>query len=208
MEIFIARHGQTNLNKEKRLAGNTNLAQLNTKGREHAKKLAEFLADKKIEEIFSSPLNRARDTATPISDKINKKVKINKNLREFDFGIMDGRRERGKGKEGLVKRRVDLNYKFTKGDSYASTIKRVSKFIKKLLKKKYKKVLIVGHGGVNRSILTILTKQDLIKYPEKLDTINCPNDVIYKFNTKTKKLNWINTTTNKKGNRLLRRTSY
>ncbi len=208
MEIFIVRHGQTNLNKEKRLAGNSNMAQLNAKGKRHAKKLGEFLGDKNIDMIFSSPLDRAKDTAAPISKKLNKKIKTIKNLREFDFGEMDGKEEVGVVLDGLIKRRLDLDYKFPKGESYNKTLRRVNKFIKKLLNKKYERVLIVGHGGINRSVLAILTNQNFKKFPKKLDTINVPNDIIYKFNTETKKVSWVNKTTKERGRGLLRRTGY
>ncbi|MAG39783.1 hypothetical protein CMI41_02345 [Candidatus Pacearchaeota archaeon] len=205
MEIFIARHGQTNLNKDKRLAGNSNLAQLNQRGKQHANRLAEFLEDKDIDEIFSSPLDRAKNTAKPIARKIKKKVKIDKRLREFDFGRLDGSKEEGEATEDLLKRRKDLNYKFPRGESYDIVIKRVGKFIKKISNKKYKRILIVGHGGVNRVILSKLINQNLTNHPEKLDTIDCTNEIVYIFNTETNKLRWISTRNNKSGNGLLKR---
>ena len=54
----------------------------------------------------------------------------------------------------------------------------------------------------------IIYNQNFKKFPKKLDTINVPNDIIYKFNTETKKVSWVNKTTKERGRGLLRRTGY
>lgn len=55
-----------------------------------AEKLGHALKNKEIEAIYSSPLQRALDTAEAIAQYHNLKVNIDKGLREIDAGDMEG----------------------------------------------------------------------------------------------------------------------
>jgi broad specificity phosphatase PhoE len=61
-KIILIRHGETEWNKEEIFRGRVNI-ELNETGLKQARLLAEFLADLKIEAIYSSPLKRASKTA-------------------------------------------------------------------------------------------------------------------------------------------------
>ena len=115
MKIIIARHGKTNENMEEKLSGNSNNAQLIEEGYEHAKRLGEILGKRKIDGIFCSPLDRARETARPVLEVLGKEAVVDERLTEFDFGTLDSMKEEGEAKEGLIKRRKDLNFKFPEG---------------------------------------------------------------------------------------------
>ncbi len=207
MLIYLTRHGKTDLNKEERVSG-TNTAQLIEEGIEQANKISEKLKDKKIEKIFSSPFDRAFLTAKIIGEKQNLQVERNEFLKEFDFGNMEGNKMEGETMENLKKRRVDLKFKFPEGDSYLDVVERTSKFLDKLLTLKNKKVLLVSHAGTMRAILSILTEQDYKNHPPVLDTIDCPNGLVYIFNTENKSLTWMNVNSGKYGQGILRRESY
>lgn len=60
--IYVVRHGQTDINKEGRLQGRAGLP-LNEHGIEQAKGLRGKLKDIKFDYIFSSPQERAIQTA-------------------------------------------------------------------------------------------------------------------------------------------------
>ena len=62
MKIFTVRHGQTDLNVQKRMQGRHGLP-LNAVGLAQAEELARELADVRVEAAFSSPQERAVKTA-------------------------------------------------------------------------------------------------------------------------------------------------
>ena len=200
MKIIIARHGMTTKNKEKRLSGNSNNAQLTKEGLKHAINLVEVLKKYNIDIIFCSPLKRAIDTAKPIAKELNLKINSDDSLREFDFGLLDGKKEKQKEVfEALKKRRENLNFKFPKGESYNDVVKKVNLFLNKLLKHKFKSILIIAHGGTNRALMYLLNKDQTIN----LDKIDTPNNVVYIFDSGKKKFSWINTATKERGEGLL-----
>ncbi|HEX8166999.1 MAG TPA: histidine phosphatase family protein [Beijerinckiaceae bacterium] len=61
-------------------------------GRRQAARVAERLSGERIAAVWSSPLERARETATPIAQKFNIPVQVSEALNEIDFGAWTGRR--------------------------------------------------------------------------------------------------------------------
>ena len=61
-------------------------------GRREAARVAERLAREPIAAVWSSPLERARETAAPIAQKLNIQVQASDSLNEIDFGTWTGRR--------------------------------------------------------------------------------------------------------------------
>ncbi|MGH9084827.1 MAG: histidine phosphatase family protein [Acidimicrobiales bacterium] len=53
-------------------------------GVEQAKALAGWLADERIDAIWSSPMRRARETAIPLSERLGMEVVVDPGLAEFD----------------------------------------------------------------------------------------------------------------------------
>ena len=60
---------------------------LSSEGRKEGKILADYLLNKNINNVYSSPLIRARETASIICDK---KLNIRENFAELNMGIWDG----------------------------------------------------------------------------------------------------------------------
>lgn len=67
--VYLVRHGLTD-NKDQIVYGRMPGFSLNENGREAAKKIGKYLADKKITHIYTSPLERAFQTAEEISNFI------------------------------------------------------------------------------------------------------------------------------------------
>ena len=199
MRIILARHGETTENSQKRISGNSNTAKLNKTGYEHAKKMNEIFKTHKIEAIFSSPLTRAVETVKPLAKSLKLKIQPTEELKEFDFGIFDGEKQKDEAEEFLLKRKKDINFKFPEGESYKDVLKRVKPFLEKLQKNSYKMVFLQGHGGVNRCILSILTKTN----PKDLDHINTPNNIVYEIDTKSNECWWEDTLSRKTGEGLI-----
>jgi broad specificity phosphatase PhoE len=87
--FFLVRHGEHRL-QGRLAAGRTPGIGLSPKGRAEAAAVAERLADEKIDAIYASPLDRTRETAEIISDRLDLPVVIRENVIELDFGEWTG----------------------------------------------------------------------------------------------------------------------
>jgi probable phosphomutase (TIGR03848 family) len=88
--ILMVRHGQTPTTG-KILPGRAAGLHLAEAGVAQAHRVAERIAElPKIDAIYSSPLERARETAAPIAKALKQRVKIDKGLLECDFGDWTG----------------------------------------------------------------------------------------------------------------------
>jgi probable phosphoglycerate mutase len=86
LEIYLARHGETEWSASGRHTGNTDLP-LTLKGEEKAKALRPRLASLKFDAVYSSPMQRARRTAELAGFP---KQQITDLLREVDYGDYEG----------------------------------------------------------------------------------------------------------------------
>lgn len=88
--ILLIRHGQNDF-VGKRLAGRLPVVHLNQRGREQAQAVADFLKDAPVKAIYSSPLERAVETAEPLAKICNIPIQIHPGLLEVDFGDWQGK---------------------------------------------------------------------------------------------------------------------
>lgn len=92
MAIFLLiRHGENDSITQKRLAGRVPGLHLNEKGMSQAIGIAEILTDIPIKAIYSSPLERALETARPTADLKRLPVLIAPGLIEADYGSWQGK---------------------------------------------------------------------------------------------------------------------
>jgi probable phosphomutase (TIGR03848 family) len=87
--LFI-RHGVNDFTGKK-LIGRMPGVHLNEEGKKQAQAVAEFLKDIEIKTIFSSPLERAAETAAPLAEIKKLPVEITEALSEVDFGRISGK---------------------------------------------------------------------------------------------------------------------
>jgi broad specificity phosphatase PhoE len=88
-ELCLVRHGQTDWNLEGRYQGQSDIP-LNETGRNQARTLAEHLKGHLFSGIYTSDLQRAKETADTISAVLDMPVTTDVRLREINQGIWEG----------------------------------------------------------------------------------------------------------------------
>jgi probable phosphoglycerate mutase len=87
-ELWLARHGETDWSAAKRHTGLTDVP-LNDDGRAAARRLAPLLAGQKFDQVLTSELSRARETAALAG--FGDRAAVDANLHEWDYGDYDGK---------------------------------------------------------------------------------------------------------------------
>lgn len=149
MNLYIVRHGQTQWNVENRILGRTDLPLTQT-GRAQARALADSLRETPIDIIYTSPLERACDTARAIAAERNIPLYQSVALIEHDFGIYEGL-PRDDAQYQADKR--NLLTRYPEGESFLDLAARVYSFLNYLREySSAENVLLVGHNGICRII--------------------------------------------------------
>ena len=135
--IFI-RHGQSVANEQNRFAGQTDVP-LTELGRAQAKCAAEYIVKReKIDKIYSSDLQRAHNTALPVSELTGIPINDVKELREICAGVWEGRLaneiEIEYAEEFKTWRKDYSNARLPGGESVQEVYERVVPFVKMIAK--------------------------------------------------------------------------
>jgi 2,3-bisphosphoglycerate-dependent phosphoglycerate mutase len=176
LRIFLARHGQTDWNAERRLQGWKDV-ELNDTGRRQAKELAVRLEGIHLDQVYSSVLRRSRETAEIAAGRIP--IESLSGLNEQSFGIFEGKYLDGRDPETLKeydRRKLNPDDSMDGGESMNQHFARVKATIDMIRSKHPSgQILIVGHGGTNSQILRALL--DLT--PEQTREIRQDNSELY-----------------------------
>ena len=92
MRLLLIRHGETDHNAERLALGREDVP-LNERGQLQARALAEALAGASfgdITAVYSSPLQRATATASPLAEVLELPVQVEAGLIEMEIGEMEG----------------------------------------------------------------------------------------------------------------------
>ncbi len=89
MKIYLVRHGQTRFNTQDRMRGRLD-EPLSEQGFLQARKTACYLKEKSIKHIFSSPLERAYNTALEIGSECQIQPEKKEAFNDLDFGKWQG----------------------------------------------------------------------------------------------------------------------
>jgi len=87
--VLAIRHGETDWNVAARIQGLTDIP-LNALGRQQAARLARALADETLHAVYTSDLQRARDTAAALAQACGAPLREDTGLRERHFGHFEG----------------------------------------------------------------------------------------------------------------------
>ena len=89
MRLFLVRHGQTESNRLNLVLGRDDVP-LNERGRWQAERVGLALAREPLAAVYSSPLQRALDTARAVAAPHDLAVQSEQGLIEMEIGEMDG----------------------------------------------------------------------------------------------------------------------
>lgn len=94
MKLYFFRHGETDANVRNIYQGGRDLFPLNENGFFQAAKLRDTLKTAQLPIIYSSPLERARQTAEIVASANGAKIEVMHDLHEITFGEAEGMRSR------------------------------------------------------------------------------------------------------------------
>ena len=208
LRLVFVRHGLSSFNKKGLIQGRTDESYLTKEGYSQAKKTGEILNQIKFDEIYSSPLIRASETAKTMTKcfKQNVNIQYHKNLLEVDLGCWSGL------KKNEIKNKFNKSYKIWKNNPEELSLKdsdnkiyepikdlflQADKFInliKNNHKNKDQNILIVAHNAILRClILNLIDRPDKGFKKIKLDNASILIINIFKegnsFNTQLECLN-------------------
>ena len=132
--VLLVRHGQTGTTGQV-LPGRAAGLHLADAGRGQADRVAARLAElPRIDAVYASPLERARETAAPIGAARKLKVRIERGLLECDFGDWTGQELKSLMKlpEWSTVQRYPSGFRFPSGESFTEMQQRIVGAIEKL----------------------------------------------------------------------------
>ncbi len=152
--LLLLRHGENDYVKAGRLAGHLPGVHLNENGRRQAQELADRLGRAPIKAIYSSPLERALETAEPLASSTNLAVIPRPGLIEADCGEWQGRKVKGLSRLKVWKT-VQFTpglFRFPGGESFAECQARITQ-----------ELLILAAGHEPNDLIVCVSHSDPIK---------------------------------------------
>lgn len=169
--LLLIRHGDNDYVKQDRLAGRLAGVHLNESGRSQAKALAEKFVGSKIKAVYSSPLERALETAEPIAQALNLPVIQRQGLVEVDFGDWQGQSLKSLRRLKLWKtvKLTPSRATFPNGESFSQAQNRIQQEISQIM---------AEHGG--KDWVVCVSHSDMIKLAAAY-YIGLPLDMFQRF---------------------------
>lgn len=174
-EIYIIRHGETDLNKQGIVQGRGVNSSLNERGRRQAQAFFNQFGKEGFDVIYTSSLLRAQQTVQPFVEA-GYIIHPHHDLDEISWGIYEGKLPDSATSQDYVNmlkkwRSGILSEKIPGGESPVELQQRQLRFIENVLKPApHKKILLCIHGRAMRSLLCTLLDVELSKmddYPHR-----------------------------------------
>jgi probable phosphomutase (TIGR03848 family) len=135
--VLLVRHGLTPTTGVK-LPGRAPGLHLSDDGRRQADAAAERIGKlPKVAAVYSSPLERARETATPIARTLKLALRIERDLAELDIGEWTGLslKQAGRRPEWETIQRSPSSFRFPGGESFTEMQARITSALGRLVAK-------------------------------------------------------------------------
>lgn len=126
--ILLIRHGETDFVKKHRLAGRMPGVPLNKTGHAQAEAVANYLKGEPIKAIYSSPIERAYQTAEPIGRELNLEITTRQGLIETEIGEWQNEplKPLSKKKIWRIVQVAPSVFRFPGGEAFAETQLRIT----------------------------------------------------------------------------------
>jgi len=153
-KICLIRHGETDWNAMGKIQGKTDIP-LNENGTRQAQQCRDYLKDSNWDIIVTSPLKRAKQTAFIINEALQLQVVEMAEFMERSFGDAEG-----KTREERAILYPDQQY--PNQESREELVNRIMNGLEKILVQfPGQKVLLVAHGAVIHTLLTVVSEDQL-----------------------------------------------
>ena len=167
--ILLARHGETQENKERRFMGQKDVP-LNDTGRAQAVELGERVREEGIVALYASPLARARETADIVGGMIGLEPRLDPRLMEVAVGTWEDRLkddiERDDPEGWAAFRAGGEDWRFPGGESLSEQQERVIAALVDITQAHELPALVVCHRGAIRCALAHTHNRGLDTYHE------------------------------------------
>ncbi len=155
--LFLARHGQVEGHEQKRYNGQVNVP-LTSLGEDQSRLVCDWLADKPLDAVYSSDLDRSLLCAEMIAACHGLAVNCCESLRELHVGDWEGRTweelKTAYPEDWQARLRDLVNFQVPGGESLQDAADRIRPVLQMICEQNPGgKVALVAHGGVNRIIL-------------------------------------------------------
>lgn len=144
--LLLMRHGENDFVKTGKLPGHVPGIHLNENGQKQAQALAEVMKDVPITAIYSSPLERAVETAEPIAKARNLPILQEPGLRDPNVGKWQGRPLKILRRTNAWKivQNAPSRFQFPDGESFIGVQTRITNTLETIIKKHNKPKQIVA----------------------------------------------------------------
>jgi broad specificity phosphatase PhoE len=161
--LLLARHGETDWNRDQRLQGHTDIP-LNDLGRRQAHRLADRLAGATVAAFQASDLARAADTARIVGDALGVAPTLLPAWREIDLGDLEGQGslETVRAQGELISAAARADGPLGRGgESFREFSARIVAGYERLCRDHAgQTVLLVSHGGTLKTLIAHLIGLD------------------------------------------------
>lgn len=156
--LWLIRHGQTDWNIEGRYQGQADMP-LNAAGLAQAQSLAEQLSNEHFDAIYSSDLQRAKQTGSALADKLGIPMQYDRRLREINQGEWEGQLVseiiKHYGPEFKIRRLNPEIARAPGGESVSEVALRLTAAIDDISRAHPQgKVLVISHGLALATVIT------------------------------------------------------
>jgi probable phosphoglycerate mutase len=177
MRLYFTRHGESEANIIREISNRGYRHGLTEKGRLQAAALVDTMRAIEATRVYTSPLQRAVETAQILSDGLGIPYEITDALREFDCGLAEGRADAeawALWKSVWVEwfERGNPGYRIEGGESYLDIQARFVPFVQGLVAEKgqaAESLVLIGHGGTYgcmlKSVLAIPRLAEMLELP-------------------------------------------
>lgn len=171
--LYFVRHAQTEWNLQRRFQGQSGDSPLLPSSIADIDKLADFLIEKNISKVYSSPIKRAKTTTELLCEKLLiDDFSLDERLKEINFGDWEGQKyQEINAKTPQLYQRYQnqpekFDFKQINGEGYQNVQSRFKSFVNDILEQNDQSVLIVSHGAALQAAISGLLGKPIAKIKE------------------------------------------